>query len=501
MKGLASGELVTSSIRLIRELGQGGMGSVWLAEHLRLRVQVVIKFIASEHLASAEAVSRFEREASLAAQAKSPHVVQVFDHGVADNGLPYIAMELLEGEDLGARIQRSGRIPPEVFADWLSQACRGVAKAHGKGIVHRDIKPENLFLCENDGDILVKVLDFGIAKSSVAGFDSTKTGAMLGTAYYMSPEQTMGLKTVDHRTDLWALGVVTFLAITGARPFDGDAIGALVLAITTGPIAAPSSIVRSLPLAVDAWMAKALSRDPATRFASAREMADAFHSAVHGGPVRASSSDPPKQLGPGFTVQMPWVDTGPPPGPRTSSPSGPQGTRLLSNSTMTPSISTNAAGLTGPVPARTNAASAIIAVAAVVSIALLLLGGRALLHWRSTSALSPATASVGTTAAPESVPPPTDATAVVAAPPLGQHAAAPPTGRADAPAAKHGPPTVIRPATPTEPAATAAAVASATATVDHPAAPAPELRKTPASPAPNPPPAASHTSPLKMPLE
>ena len=150
------------------------MGSVWIAEHLTLHTQVVVKFMAAEYALSREALLRFEREATLAAQAKSPHVVQVFDHGVSQFGLPYIAMELLEGEDLARRIAKQGPVPPALFANWLSQACRGVSRAHGKNIVHRDIKPENIFLCDNDGEVLVKVLDFGIAKADAsAGFAGT----------------------------------------------------------------------------------------------------------------------------------------------------------------------------------------------------------------------------------------------------------------------------------------------------------------------------------------
>lgn len=121
----------------------GGMGSVWVAEHLQLKTQVVVKFITSERRGNDEALQRFRREAALSAQAKGPHVVQIFDHGESLQGLPYIAMELLEGEDLGKRIARDGPVEPKLFCDWLSQACRGLARAHAKGIVHRDIKPEN----------------------------------------------------------------------------------------------------------------------------------------------------------------------------------------------------------------------------------------------------------------------------------------------------------------------------------------------------------------------
>ena len=291
---LRSGILVTPTIRLERLLGSGGMGSVWIAQHLALRAHVVVKFIAREYASNPEARLRFEREATLAAQAKSPHVVQIFDHGTSLFGLPYIAMELLEGQDLGKRIEREGgRIQPLVFANWLTQACRGLARAHAKGITHRDIKPENIFLCDDDGHILVKVLDFGIAKheGGATNFSGTQTGAMLGTAYYMSPEQTLGQKDVDARADLWALGVVAYYALTGKRPFDGSTLGAVAIAITSAPLVPPSAHDARRGPGIDAWMAKALARSREQRFQSAKAMADAFEQALTESSLGATDRD------------------------------------------------------------------------------------------------------------------------------------------------------------------------------------------------------------------
>ena len=288
---LQVGAHVTPNIRLVRLLGHGGMGSVWVADHLGLHTQVVVKFVSGELAGKPEMRERFEREAALAAQAKSPHVVQILDHGTTGFGVPYIAMELLEGEDLGKRIARDQIIGPGLFADWLAQACKGLARAHSKGIVHRDIKPENIFLCEGDDETVVKVLDFGIAKGAgSAAFSGTKSGAFLGTAYFMSPEQTMGAKHIDLRTDLWSMAVTAFLALTGTRPFEAESIGAIVVAITSGPIAAPSTLNPLLGPSIDAWMAKALARPVDERFSSAKEMADAFAAAV------AASTLPPPQL-------------------------------------------------------------------------------------------------------------------------------------------------------------------------------------------------------------
>jgi hypothetical protein len=258
------------------------MGSLWMADHLRLLVPVVVKFIAAELADNAEARSRFEREAASTMAAKSPNVVQILDYGFTEQGVPFIAMEFLEGEDLAKKIEREVRLGPNEYAEILRQACRGLTRAHTQGIVHRDIKPENIFLSSIDGELCVKVLDFGIAKAdnSMLGLRATKTGVMLGTAYYMSPEQTMGAKNVDRRTDLWSLGVVSYFALTGVRPFASEAIGALVRDISTTPITPPSRFVPELGPAIDSWMAQALARDPAERFTSAKDMSVAFDGAV-----------------------------------------------------------------------------------------------------------------------------------------------------------------------------------------------------------------------------
>ncbi|MBK6691459.1 MAG: serine/threonine protein kinase [Myxococcales bacterium] len=282
---LKPGLLVTANIRLDKPLGRGAMGSVWLADHLVLQTQVVVKFLSGDYLDDSVLMARFEREAALAARAKGPHVVQVFDHGTTAGGIPFIAMEHLEGEDLGKRIKRDGRIDAQVFARWLSQLAKGLGKAHKNGVVHRDIKPENIFLCDNEGEILVKILDFGVAKGETSSaFSGTATNAMIGTPYYMSPEQMMGSKDIDHRADLWAVAVVAFKALTGQLPFEAQVIGQLVHAIGSKAHPLPSSLVPDLPAGVgegiDAWMAKALAKLPEHRFSSAKELSDAFSLAV-----------------------------------------------------------------------------------------------------------------------------------------------------------------------------------------------------------------------------
>ncbi len=266
--------VVADRFRLVRLLGRGGMGSVWLAHHMGLDIPCAVKFIEGEFAQLPEAQARFEREAKAAAQLRSPHVVQILDHGVWQ-GTPYIAMELLEGEDLGKRLQRIGRMAPQEVCTIITQVTRALTKAHAAGIVHRDLKPDNIFLVKDDDREIAKVLDFGIAKAATQlDGGNTKTGAMLGTPYYMSPEQAQGIKAVDHRSDLWSLAVIVFQALTGRLPFESEALGDLLVKIIVAPVPMPSQFAPDLPAAFDRWWAKAANRDPAQRYQSAKELSD-----------------------------------------------------------------------------------------------------------------------------------------------------------------------------------------------------------------------------------
>jgi hypothetical protein len=267
--------VIAERFRLSRLLGRGGMGSVWHAMHLGLDVPCAVKFIEGEGSELPEVQARFEREAKAAAHLRSPHVVQILDHGVWQ-GTPYIAMELLEGEDLGKRLLRLGRLPTHELLTIVTQVCRALTKAHSQGIVHRDLKPDNIFLVHDDDREIAKVLDFGIAKATGSGVtgSSTRTGAMLGTPYYMSPEQAQGTKAVDARSDLWSLGVIVFEALTGQRPFESEALGDLLMKIIVAPVPLPSQVLPGVPPTIDAWWVRASQRDPARRFQSAKELCD-----------------------------------------------------------------------------------------------------------------------------------------------------------------------------------------------------------------------------------
>ncbi|MBI4701237.1 MAG: serine/threonine protein kinase, partial [Deltaproteobacteria bacterium] len=219
------GTMVTPKVRLARPLGAGGMGSVWVADHLALEVEVAVKLISAEALQRDPGLAeRFKREAAVAAKIKSPHVVQMHDHGLTDDGTPYIVMELLAGESLRERLERCERLSPRETGLMLAQVAEVLSTAHAMGVVHRDLKPDNVFLVCSGYEIFVKVLDFGIAKHQgpAAGRPLTRTDAVMGTPEYMSPEQLLSAKAVDHRADLWALGVVVYEALTGWRPFHGE---------------------------------------------------------------------------------------------------------------------------------------------------------------------------------------------------------------------------------------------------------------------------------------
>ncbi|MCW5836791.1 MAG: serine/threonine protein kinase, partial [Labilithrix sp.] len=193
------GEIIAGKYRLLRLLGEGGMGTVLAAEHLRLRQPIAIKFLNPDMLGVAEIVERFDREARAAATLRSRHVVRVTDVEHTPEGVPYMVMELLEGADLESERERRGRLPYAEAVDYVLQACGALVEAHDAGIIHRDLKPGNLFLAKEDRDrVIVKVLDFGISKF-LQGDDVklTSAGAIMGTALYMSPEQIRGDASID----------------------------------------------------------------------------------------------------------------------------------------------------------------------------------------------------------------------------------------------------------------------------------------------------------------
>ncbi len=301
--------LVADKYEVLRLIGRGGMGSVWEGRHTSLGTRVAIKFIDPEFADSKEAQSRFVTEARAAATLHSKHAIQIFDHGVTGDGRPYMVMELLTGEPLDKRIDRLGSISLQETARILGQVCRALSRAHASGIIHRDLKPENIFLVHtpDEDDEVAKVLDFGIAKIKVAPGEqgltsSTKTGAVLGTPYYMAPEQARGLRTIDTRADLWSLGVIAYKCITGVLPFEGESVGDLLVKICTSPPPVPSRTVPGLPAAFDVWFARALERAPDSRFQTASELSEALALAagvtVRRGPMSSQPGRAPPSVTP-----------------------------------------------------------------------------------------------------------------------------------------------------------------------------------------------------------
>jgi eukaryotic-like serine/threonine-protein kinase len=279
---LVAGLQVTPTVKLVKLLGKGGMGAVWLSDHSGLESQVVVKFLSDDLVSNPEALTRFKREAAASIQVKSPHVVQVYDHGVTPWGDPYIVMEYLEGKDLGYMLQ-AGPLPVRDVCELIRQVARALTKAHAAGVVHRDLKPDNIFLCESgDGEAFVKVLDFGVAKVSDKLDAKTQSGAVMGTPFYMSPEQILG-QVADSSVDLWALAVVAYEAMTGTRPFQGETVGAVTLAIHTQR-PRPSHVLPMLPRGLDSWFDRAFNKEKSNRFSNAKELAQQLAAAIEGAP-------------------------------------------------------------------------------------------------------------------------------------------------------------------------------------------------------------------------
>lgn len=289
----APDSVIGERYRLVRKLASGGMGSVWLAKHKTLDADVAIKLMSPTLFDTPSALARFEREAKASAQLKSPHIAKVQDYGVEDE-TPFMVMEYLEGEDLAQRLGRVGTMSLKEAATITTQICKALGVAHAAGLVHRDLKPSNVFLAREGGDEIVKLLDFGIARETRTQLvrdaadkprelveEKTSSGVILGSPHHMSPEQAHGLK-VDHRSDLWSLGVVVFRALTGQRPFEGEAMTVVMLAVVSKPIPRASEVNPGLPKSVDRFFARALSRDVEQRFENASDLAEALAAIARG---------------------------------------------------------------------------------------------------------------------------------------------------------------------------------------------------------------------------
>lgn len=306
------GSLLSERYRILRRIGEGGMGLVYEAEHIAIEKRVALKVLRDDFSSRPEVVERFKQEAKSATKIGNAHIVDISDFGVTPSGASYFVMELLEGEDLANVLVRDGTVPLARAANILRQCCVALGAAHAKGIVHRDMKPENIFLTVREGRAdFVKLVDFGIAKMSdietpgAPGRKLTKTGMIFGTPEYMSPEQASGKVDPDHRVDLYALAVIFFEMITGRVPFVGDTFMGV---LTQHMFDEPPSVREvnpnvEVPESIEAFLAKGLAKEPDARFQSCHEMAAALDAALQG---RADSTVPGFALPVAATVQSPY---------------------------------------------------------------------------------------------------------------------------------------------------------------------------------------------------
>ena len=287
---LGPGEVLAGKYRIDRVLGRGGMGAVFSATNATIGKRVALKFLTREAARDKSATQRFQREAEAAGVIESEHIVHVFDSGTTEDGLPFLVMELLTGEDLRSRLQRDGMLPVRDATDIATQILRGLVRAHAAGIIHRDLKPDNVFLCRrDDGSTLAKIVDFGISKLSHGRSAKTLTrrGTVLGTAYYMAPEQAQAAEGVDHRADLYGVGTILFEMLAGRPPHVAPTHEAVLVAICTKDAPDVRTLRPDTPGALARVLERALARERDQRIASARE----FLEALGGTPPKPEAAD------------------------------------------------------------------------------------------------------------------------------------------------------------------------------------------------------------------
>ena len=415
--GPASLPVIDGKYQLLRQLGEGGMGAVYEARHKGTGRKVAVKVIAGASLSkNPEVVSRFQREAMASGAIESQYIAQILDTGVDPaTGSPYTVMELLVGDDLQQALERLGPLAPELALRVIAQAALGLRKAHESSVVHRDIKPANLFLTKReDGDVVVKLLDFGIAKvkadqlTVAESGGLTRTGAMLGSPLYMSPEQARGKKDLDHRTDIWSLGVVLYETLAGTTPHGHlESIGELILQICSNPPRHVQELAPWVPPTIAEIVHRALSLDPAMRFQSAGEMVDAIRAQLPSGIALTESmfvamSDgaramqaPRMTLTSGMRAPAPSFSDDAPPAPTRATRTG-----VAASTTM---------GLANSQPEERRRSKMLV----VVPVALAMAGIGSLAAWRIASSHHDAPPAAAPIASAQIVPPAASSTAPV----------------------------------------------------------------------------------------
>jgi serine/threonine protein kinase len=278
------GHVIDGKYHVRRVLGEGGMGTVYEAEHAAINRLVALKVIHPAQATKTVAVKRFQREARAAGAIGHPNICEVLDFGTLSDGGPYLVMEKLEGSTLAQRIALEGALPVGEVLDAMTQILSGLDAAHSRGILHRDIKPENVFLCARKGHApLAKLLDFGVSKVISARFNSeeeisdlTKEGTVMGTPFYMSPEQARGERDLDVRVDVYACGVMLYEALTGQRPYFSQTYNVLLAMILDGNAASPRELRPSLSVELERVVMTAMARDRGDRYPSVFELSRAL---------------------------------------------------------------------------------------------------------------------------------------------------------------------------------------------------------------------------------
>jgi serine/threonine-protein kinase len=290
---LLTGQIIDGKYRIVREVGSGAMGAVYEGANVRIHRKVAIKVLLPSLAARADTVQRFEREAQAAGRIGSEHIVEVLDLGTLPDGSLYMVMEFLDGMTLTQRIHARGRVAPREITPIIQQLLTGLEAAHGARIIHRDLKPDNIFLCkEVSGQRdFVKILDFGVSKFNPldSEMSMTTTGAVMGTPFYMSPEQAKGAKEIDTRSDLYSVGVIIYEAITGQKPFHAGTFNELIFKIVLETPAPPETFVPDIDPAFSRIVRRAMAREPNERYQSAKDLCDALSVWLHTGRDNAYS--------------------------------------------------------------------------------------------------------------------------------------------------------------------------------------------------------------------
>jgi serine/threonine-protein kinase len=297
---LTTGDVIDGKYRIIRLIGEGGMGAVYEGENVRIHRTVAIKVLHAGVAENQDAVQRFEREAQAAGRIGSEHIVEVLDLGNLPDGDRFMVMEFMDGDALSTRIQKKGKLTARETYPVARQILEALIAAHGAGIIHRDLKPDNVYLLKTRGGQadFVKLLDFGISKFSAlsgeSGFSMTRTGAVMGTPYYMSPEQAKGAKGMDHRADLYAVGVILYECVTGRVPFNADTFNELLFKIVLETPQPVEQVVPDSDPEFNKIIQKAMAREPGIRYQSSKEFQEALDQWASGSGVPARMGATPE---------------------------------------------------------------------------------------------------------------------------------------------------------------------------------------------------------------